>query len=278
MGDEKKHRISAFIGGTLAGWSKVIVGQPFDIVKVRLANSSEHSSAVKVLKNIIQHEGVLVLWRGSLPPFIGIGVCMSIMFGTFTNLKKHLQSDPRETLAYWKYYACGATAGVLNTVASTPSEGLRIRRQVQGRVDPRGDPLYKSDWDCIVTVFKNHGLKGWYKGYVPTLVRDFFGFGTFFCSYEILVDQFKPPGGTSADLHPATLFCFGGIAGMIFWLLWYPLDAVKSRIQGDSLSNPRYPSMWNCITSMAQQEGLKSFYKGFAPCMLRAFPVNAAQW
>lgn len=281
MGEEKSassQRISAFIGGTLGGWAKTIVGQPFDIVKVRLANSSEPTSAVKVLKNIVTKEGFFTLWKGSLPPFIGFGLCSSILFGSYANLKKQIQGDSKTTLAYWKYYVCGSIAGVANTIASVPTEGLRIRRQLQGRVDPRGDPLYKSDLDCMVTVFKNHGLKGWYKGGAVTMVRDAFGFGTFFCTYEMLVDNLKPLGGSVADLGALTLFCCGGISGIMYWLLWYPIDAVKSRIQGDSLANPRYSSMSQCAALMKKNEGPRSFYRGFLPCMMRAFPVNAAMW
>jgi solute carrier family 25 carnitine/acylcarnitine transporter 20/29 len=280
MGDKSKSNshLSAFIGGTLAGWAKVIVGQPFDIVKVRLANSTEPTSAVKMLTGIIRQEGVLTLWRGSLPPFIGVGIFTSILFGSYNNFKKRLQPDPLVSIAYWKYYACGFAAGMCNTIVSIPTEGLRIRRQVQGRVDPRGDPHYKSDLDCMVTVFKNHGLKGWYKGSVSTIIRDSFGFGTYFCTYEILVDNTKPPGGSIADLHPFTLFCFGGFSGIILWTIWYPTDAVKSRIQGDSLANPRYSSLKDCVSQMFRNEGFKSFYRGYTPCLLRAFPVNASMW
>jgi hypothetical protein len=42
MGDtDWKHNLKDFVAGTTAGWAMVIVGQPFDIIKVRQASAIE---------------------------------------------------------------------------------------------------------------------------------------------------------------------------------------------------------------------------------------------
>ena len=84
-----------------------------------------------------------------------------------------------------------------------------------------------------------------------------------------------PEGGTKKDVEAWKLFVTGGICGYFYWGPWYPLDAVKSKIQADSFANPRYHGIVDCIKKTMATEGVAGFYKGFWPCILRAFPVNA---
>jgi hypothetical protein len=55
-----------------------------------------------------------------------------------------------------------------------------------------------------------------------------------------------------------------------------PLDVVKSRIQGDSLSNPEYKGIVDCTVKSYKRDGLRVFGRGFVMCSFRSFLVNAA--
>ena len=54
------------------------------------------------------------------------------------------------------------------------------------------------------------------------------------------------------------------------------LDVVKSRIQADDPSNPRYKSMADCFVQCYRESGLKIFTRGLVAVSLRAFPLNGA--
>ena len=64
----------------------------------------------------------------------------------------------------------------------------------------------------------------------------------------------------------------GGCAGIAAWLPCYPQDVLKSRIQ----SSVNKVSLAEATSSLFKTAGLKGFYKGFTPTMIRAFPANAA--
>ena len=72
----------------------------------------------------------------------------------------------------------------------------------------------------------------------------------------------------------ADLLLSGGIAGIAAWLVCYPQDVVKSRMQ----SNPEYRTTMECVRALVRQYGTNvgKYFKGFGPTMLRAFPANAA--
>ena len=265
-----------FIAGTMGGIAQVIVGQPFDIVKVRLT-SSQNLGALTCTAQILKNEGVLSFWKGSLPPLLGIGACASIQFGVMEFMKRTIKTwNNGEELRIWQYFLAGSVAGIANSVISTPAEGHRIRMQVQGKVDPRGDPHYRSSLDCMKTVYKLHGLNGSYSGLKITLLREATTFATYFGTYEYMVSKMKPAGGSVEDLSVWQLLLAGGIAGYAYWLPWYPVDALKSMLQADSLANPRYKGILDCIAQTVKAQGVRGLYRGLLPCALRAFPCNAA--
>lgn len=64
----------------------------------------------------------------------------------------------------------------------------------------------------------------------------------------------------------------GGCAGIAAWLPCYPQDVLKSRIQ----SSVNKVGLVEATATLFKTAGMKGFYKGFTPTMIRAFPANAA--
>lgn len=64
----------------------------------------------------------------------------------------------------------------------------------------------------------------------------------------------------------------GGCAGIAAWLPCYPQDVIKSVIQ----SNQSRLTISKAAQKIYSTHGLKGFFKGLTPTMMRAFPANAA--
>jgi len=271
-----KRSLKDCIGGTVGGIVQVLSGQPFDIVKVRLASSQGNVGALQMAVQITKTEGALSFWKGSLPPLAGVGACVSIQFGVLEYAKRAFMNyNNSKEVSTIQGCMAGSLAGIANTIVSAPAEHLRIKMQVQGKVDPRGDPFYKSSGDCARKIYAEFGIRGIYRAFLITTLREACTFATYFGTYEYLVNKFKPEGGRVEDVPAWKLLIAGGLAGYAYWAPWYPIDAVKSKLQADSFANPRYKNSFDCIRQTFAKEGVSGFYRGFLPCMLRAFPVNA---
>ena len=92
-------------------------------------------------------------------------------------------------------------------------------------------------------------------------------------SYEMMCHHMKQPEEEHCSV-PAMLLA-GGLAGSLSWLVNIPIDVIKTRIQTDNLSNPRYCGILDCAIKSFQSDGIKVFWRGALVICIRAFPTNA---
>lgn len=82
-------------------------------------------------------------------------------------------------------------------------------------------------------------------------------------------------GVPTSQLGSASLMAAGGIGGAAFWVLMFPVDVVKSRLQTQNPFAPdRYLGMRDCTARLWREEGWRAFFRGYTPCLLRSVPAN----
>ena len=129
--------------------------------------------------------------------------------------------------------------------------------------------------DCIRKIYKTSGGRGLFQGLTPLVYRDVPGFVTYFASYEILLDVLSQRK-SRADVKPLATVLAGGLAGMIAWAATFPFDVIKSRMQADGNNGIfMYKGTADCFLQTYRTSGLRGFFSGLGPCLLRAFPNNA---
>lgn len=260
--------------------SNTHLGQPFDIVKVRLQTTTQYKNALDAATQIYKNEGALAFYKGTLTPLIGIGACVSVQFGGFNFArrafeKSNLEKTGNAHLSYGQYYASGAFAGVANTFLSSPIEHVRIRLQTQ----PHGaGRLYNGPIDCMRKLSGHAGVaSGLYRGSAVTVLREAQAYGVWFLTYEYLMNADAARNNISRDqISTPKVALYGGLAGEMLWLGSYPFDVVKSKMQTDGFGpNQRYKTMRDCFAQTWKAEGARGFWKGIGPTLLRAMPVSA---
>jgi solute carrier family 25 carnitine/acylcarnitine transporter 20/29 len=264
-----------FVAGCAGGIAQVLIGQPFDIVKVRLQASSAaqglENNAWDCFRKIVRYEGgPFALWKGTLPPLMGVGAAVSIQFGVNEKTKYFMKKlTGLSELKIQHLFGCGMVAGLANALVAIPVEHTRIRMQIQGNSST-------SLINCVKKIIKANGIGGLYKGGVPTLWRESIAFGIYFSMYEWITRKMLLPNQTKKDLNMADVAFAGGIAGIALWFTTFPIDMIKTKIQADNFQNPIYKGMYDCFVQTYKKSGLRGLYKGLSPCLLRAVPANGA--
>ena len=80
----------------------------------------------------------------------------------------------------------------------------------------------------------------------------------------------------SSVIQLSKLMIAGGIAGVLSWIISFPLDVIKSRMQADNLKRIQYKSMSDCYRQITSTNGRQVLLRGINPALLRAFPSNGA--
>ncbi|XP_026684617.1 mitochondrial basic amino acids transporter-like [Diaphorina citri] len=95
-------------------------------------------------------------------------------------------------------------------------------------------------------------------------------YGVYTAIYQLLYTSFN------CNMDSNTMACglAGGLSGLISWALIMPFDVVKSTLQSDSLTDPKYKGMFDCFRKNYRQYGWTFFFRGISITTIRAFPVN----
>jgi solute carrier family 25 carnitine/acylcarnitine transporter 20/29 len=123
----------------------------------------------------------------------------------------------------------------------------------------------------------NGVLSGLYRGSVVTILREAQAYGVWFLTYEYLMNaDAKRNNIQRKEISTPKIALYGGLAGEMLWLGSYPFDVVKSKMQTDGFGEKQqYKSMRDCFAQTWRGEGMRGFWRGIGPTLLRAMPVSA---
>ncbi|KAJ7943816.1 mitochondrial carnitine/acylcarnitine carrier-like protein [Quillaja saponaria] len=284
MGDVAKDLAS----GTVGGAAQLICGHPFDTIKVKLQSQPvplpgqppKYLGAIDAVKKTIATEGPGGLYKGMGAPLATVAALNAVLFTARGQMEALLRSHPGAPLTVSQQVVCGAGAGVAVSFLACPTELIKCRLQAQSELAGSGSVgvavKYGGPLDVARHVLRSEGgLRGLFKGLVPTMAREIPGNAAMFGVYEAF-KQFLAGGQDTSQLGRGSLIVAGGLAGASFWVSVYPTDVVKSALQVDDYKSPKYSGSIDAFRKIKASEGLKGLYKGFGPAMARSVPANAA--
>lgn len=281
-------RVRKFVAGYASGCCLVLVGHPFDTIKVRIqseGSTGRFQGVVHCVKQTVKLEGFRGLYKGMSAPLFLTGGVNSVLFGMQFNFvtelaKRRAAVDGGAVKPQVEDSMKAALlSGFLISALVTPMEGIKARLQVQ--YSSSSEALYKGPWDCARKVYQELGLtRGIYRGWIPVCfsrMSNYSYFGSYALISASLADLTRVEGQPAGPLPPWAAVIAGGSAGVCYWLSCYPMDVIKNRIMAQP--DTKVPLMKNTRDAFRQvyrKEGLRGFFLGFTPCALRAFPANAA--
>ncbi|XP_042510503.1 mitochondrial carnitine/acylcarnitine carrier-like protein [Macadamia integrifolia] len=274
--------------GTVGGAAQLVCGHPFDTIKVKLQSQPipspgqlpKYSGAIDAVKKTIATEGPRGLYKGMGAPLATVAAFNAVLFTVRGQMEALLRSEPGAPLSVRQQVVCGAGAGVVVSFLACPTELIKCRLQAQSALAHHGSASgarkYGGPMDVTRHVLRSEGgVRGLFKGLVPTLGREVPGNAVMFGVYEAL-KQFFAGGQDTSALGRGSLIVAGGLAGASVWLSVYPTDVVKSVIQVDDYKNPKFSGSIDAFKKILASEGVKGLYKGFGPAIARSVPANAA--
>ncbi|KJZ75647.1 hypothetical protein HIM_04804 [Hirsutella minnesotensis 3608] len=260
-----------FWAGYFSGAAGIIIGNPLDVVKVRLqAGQSTAAVPVAGVRPHVHVAHLSTLAVGTAAPILGYGALNALLFTSYKRAENVLSMT--QLGRYTGLWLAGAFGGLCTWVISAPTELVKCRAQVSAPA--------MSSWAVARQVWGVHGLRGLYLGGTVTALRDSIGYGFYFWSYEV-AHQLWPSASESGRQDASRILLCGGLAGIMSWASVFPLDVIKTRVQARHLnltSHLARPHVLEVIKSAYAETGCRVFFRGLTVCSIRAFVVNAVQW
>mmetsp|Transcript_17764 Transcript_17764/g.29192 ORF Transcript_17764/g.29192 Transcript_17764/m.29192 type:complete len:281 (-) Transcript_17764:39-881(-) len=264
-----------FVAGSIAGATGQLVGHPLDSIKTRLQSESllargtnsptTATSAYKCARNIYNEGGFRAFFRGLSLPLCSKSFEQCIAFGIQSAVDQLLEGmDVDEGTL--RTGLSGMAAGSTTSLLLTPIYLVKVQLQVT----PKGS--LSGPISVIKRTINKLGFSGLYTGAVPIFIGTSIGYGCRFMAYDKATNIAEQSFGFG---RIGSVIVGGGMAGMATWASHYPLDLVSSRMEASVALGGRQLTMTEHVKEIFAQSGVRGFFRGIGPCLLRAFPVNA---
>uniref|UniRef100_A0AC34RLF7 Mitochondrial folate transporter/carrier n=1 Tax=Panagrolaimus sp. JU765 TaxID=591449 RepID=A0AC34RLF7_9BILA len=243
------HFISGFTGGLVA----VTLFHLLDILRIR--HSVHDTKSIRpqyhgywhTAECIVKAEGLKGLYQGFSPNVISGALSWGLYFSLYHKMHPYfnfLSDKP------------GFHNLITGFVAGSTYEGQR--KQYHGLIH------------VLTTILKEDGIKGWYKGYLPSLFGAVHG-SIQFAVYNHLKDYRCRILNIPKDSKLSTrdYLIFSSLSKVLATALMYPHEVVKARLQDHHTD---YESLRDVMSKTFQNEGIPGFYKGMLITILKQLP------
>ncbi|ORX52709.1 putative Mcsc-pending-prov protein [Hesseltinella vesiculosa] len=185
-----------FTAGGLAGLSAQFLIYPVETLKTRImsiqsappsvastSNPSRvsHSLILDTMKQMYNKAGLRAFWPGLTLGLVGVFPYQAMDLGIYETLKlsylhymdennhQHHREGPKQQPSIFVLWACGMVSGSIGATSVYPLNVIRTRLQAQGT--PAHPRTYKSPLEAAQVTYRTEGIRGFYKGLGPTLLK-----------------------------------------------------------------------------------------------------------
>lgn len=245
---------TALGAGVTFGMTSIVVGHPMDTIKNKMQaqHGYEARSALNSFFQTVRTQGVLGLYRGATPQFIGSMLFRSTQFGVYTSVHSRLNNSfgryeiPLTAGLQVRVILGGVAAGLARAAIETPLDYWKIRRQVVQKV------RYKEALSGLKVTMLSRAL----------LLPIFF----------IYLEKAQPYRELIFGRSAVGTFFFGGLCATAAWWTIWPLEYMKSQIQGGY--GQQSLTLVQRLARVVREKGVLGLYRGLGPGSARSFLAN----
>uniref|UniRef100_A0A8C4NMD1 Solute carrier family 25 member 32 n=1 Tax=Eptatretus burgeri TaxID=7764 RepID=A0A8C4NMD1_EPTBU len=264
------------VAGTLGGVVATLMLHPLDLVKIRFAVSDGLSSRPKYrglvhcMGSIWRQQGLRGLYQGVAPNVCGSGASWGLYFFFYQAIKAYKQEGRSEPLGPTQHMISAAEAGAATLSFTNPIWVTKTRLVLQYE-NVECQRRYHGMFDALTKIYKHEGIRGLYKGFVPGLFGTSHG-ALQFMAYEELKKRYNEHllRPTTTHLSTHEYLSMAALSKTFAVASTYPYQVVRARLQDQHTS---YAGVWDVMKCTWRNEGLRGFYKGMVPNILRVTPA-----
>ncbi|PIO30818.1 hypothetical protein AB205_0141100 [Aquarana catesbeiana] len=225
--------------GLSGGVISTLVLHPLDLVKIRFAVSDglelrpKYNSILHCMSTVWKQEGVRGLYQGVTPNMWGAGASWGLYFFFYGAIKAYKKEGRAENLTATEHLLSAAGAGALTLSVTNPIwvTKTRLVLQYDAGVDP-SKRQYRGMFHALAKIYRQEGIRGLYKGFVPGLFGTSHG-ALQFMAYEELKREYNKHLNRPSDtkLNTMEYIAMAALSKIFAVAATYPYQVVRARLQ-----------------------------------------------
>lgn len=265
---------SILYAASCSSFASRIAMHPVDTIKAKLQSqtSSARKSSWQIISTTVAKEGISGLYKGIGLALFGSIPAGILYFASYEASKKMLAPVLPESQNLANLTS-GFIAEAFSCVLWVPIDVIKERFQTQSLLEPRYQ--YSGYGDAFRQMYKEGGMRSFYRGYGATLLS----FGPFSALYFMTYELFKKHFSTTTffkDRQLEATMTAGFLSGGFASFCTNPLDLVKLRIQIQRRGVMfGYKNTFEGLGHEFMEVGLRGLFKGVTARMLYHAPATS---
>ncbi|KAK0139401.1 Mitochondrial folate transporter/carrier [Merluccius polli] len=188
----------------------------------------------------------------------------------YNAIKAYTREGRQTELSATEHLVSAAEAGILTLTITNPIWVTKTRLILQYNSD-QTSKQYKGMLDALGKIYRQEGVRGLYRGYVPGLFGTSHGALQFMAYEELKRDYTKYKNmAPEQKLNPLEYITMAALSKIFAVVTTYPYQVVRARLQDQ---HNTYAGVVDVIRRTWRNEGAPGFYKGMVPNVIRVTPA-----
>lgn len=251
-------------GGVATSCARTAVA-PIDRIKIFLQTNTDIKGPVNVFRHVIQKEGLKGLWRGNLVNCSRVFFKGGLQFVIYDDFKKRLKHIIGNK-TWGSKLACALVGSLFVTSFLHPIDLMRLRVMRENSLTIGG---------FLKQTFVQEGVRGFYRGYLSSLMGTAPFFSIQFATTDYLKERF--------DVKPGSIKILGlGAAGSVFAsMICFPTDTIQKKVMSSGKAEGvTIPSIIRGVSQhpFNSPKGVAGLYRGFSMNCLKVGPQTGLRF
>ncbi|XP_045623017.1 mitochondrial adenyl nucleotide antiporter SLC25A25 isoform X3 [Procambarus clarkii] len=264
------------VAGGVAGMVSRTCTAPLDRLKVFLQvhGAKQFESLAKCFKYMLKEGGVPSLWRGNGINVLKIAPESALKFAAYEQAKRmvlQFGGCKERELSIYERFVAGSFAGGFSQTAIYPLEVLKTRLAL------RKTGQYSSIFDAAKKIYRQEGLRSFYRGYIPNLLGIIPYAGIDLAIYETLKKTYVQHHKDNTNPSVFVITACGAFSSSCGQLASYPLALVRTRLQAQVIAPGMVHDMPITMSGLFRHifatEGVFGLYRGITPNFMKVAPA-----
>ncbi|XP_076225207.1 short Calcium-binding Mitochondrial Carrier isoform X2 [Nomia melanderi] len=175
---------------------------------------------------------------------------------------------------WWRHLVSGGIAGAVSRTCTAPLDRIKVYLQVlKTRFALRKTGEFSGLLDAMKKIYKQGGLKAFYRGYIPNLIGILPYAGIDLAVYETLKNRYLRTHNKNEQPPFWILLLCGTASSTAGQVCSYPLALVRTRLQANIALDKSADTMVGVFKDIVRKEGIRGLYRGLTPNFLKVAPA-----